>query len=394
MIPHNLRHLRLFLGVCETGSLTQAAQIWNLSQPAVTQAMNKLETTCGVALFRRNRLGFEMTRHGEVMQRRLHRAFTAFDGVLNELGPRLKLTMTAAQLQALCAVCEAESFLKAARRQGLAAPTLHRAVSRIEQDARLPLFARLPSGLAATKTCLRLVQAGRVLFYELEQTESELAAVDGREVGRIVIGTMPLARDSILPEALVAFRQQYPHLGVQLVDGGYDGLLTALRHGKVDFLLGALREEWDHDDLRQDLLFEDSLSLLCAPNHPLARKTPSSIAELAAFPWAVPPQGTPTRARFDALFQEAGLAVPASLIETGSLLAIREILCRSLHLGCISREQARLECQYGLLHELAWPGTPRPRPIGLTYRADWVPTPAQAHLRALVRQIAVPIQAP
>lgn len=54
IIPRNFRHLRLFVAVGDLGSLTLAARLMGLSQPAVTQAFNNQEQACGAALFERS----------------------------------------------------------------------------------------------------------------------------------------------------------------------------------------------------------------------------------------------------------------------------------------------------------------------------------------------------
>ena len=48
-----LRHMRIFVAVCETGSVTAAAEKLYLSQPAVSLAIHELETHYGVRLFDR-----------------------------------------------------------------------------------------------------------------------------------------------------------------------------------------------------------------------------------------------------------------------------------------------------------------------------------------------------
>ena len=48
-----IRHLRIFKAVCEEGSITKAAEKLYISQPAVSSAINELETFLGVYLFDR-----------------------------------------------------------------------------------------------------------------------------------------------------------------------------------------------------------------------------------------------------------------------------------------------------------------------------------------------------
>lgn len=59
------RRLGYFIRVAEDGSLTKAAQILRIAQPALTRQMRLLEAEVGVALFRRTARGMELTEEGE-----------------------------------------------------------------------------------------------------------------------------------------------------------------------------------------------------------------------------------------------------------------------------------------------------------------------------------------
>ena len=78
-----------------------------------------------------------------------------------------------------------------------------------------------------------------------------------------------------------------------MITAPYDDLLDHLRHGAIDFLLGALREPAPIEDVIQEPLFEDPLSVVARADHPLARRNSVDHADLLAFPWAVPGAETP-----------------------------------------------------------------------------------------------------
>ena len=373
----SLRHLRVFLAVAQHGSLTHAAEQCHVSQPAVTQATGKLERLAGTALFRRTPQGVFLTPAGAAFAERVRRAFALLDPALGELAPRLRLTATAAQLQALIAMREAENFTLAARRLGLAQPTVHRAISQLEREAARPLFERTSYGMVATRPAQALAQAARLAFAELDQAEADLAESIGREAGAVVIGAMPLSRSHVLPRAIAEFRRRRPRLPVKVLDGPYDDLLAGLRRGEIDFLIGALRDSPPVGDVVQQALFHDSLALVARHGHPLMSAEPIALADLARYPWVVPHVGTPTRRHFDALFAPLGPGEPKSLVESGSMMLMRELLRESDHLGCISRQQVDPELALGALALLPFAMTGTARPIGLTMRADWMPTRAQ-----------------
>ncbi|HCL64569.1 MAG TPA: LysR family transcriptional regulator [Rhizobium sp.] len=384
VISRNLRHLRLFAAVADLKSLTLTSEKWHISQPAVTQAVNKLEREAGGALFERSRHGFFLTPRGEVLLQRVEGAFGLLDPVLNDISPRLRMSLSYAQLQALVTVSESENFTLAARRLGLAQPTVHRAVTQIEQAAARSLFERTSFGILPTRLCQALAQAVRLAIYEFDQADAELAEFNGGEAGAIVIGALPLARSGILPQALARFRAERPTFPVRIHDGPYEELLGALRRGAIDFLVGALREPAPIGDIVQQRLFDDRLALLARPGHPLADRSDLTVDDLLAFPWVVPRRGTPTRDQFETLFTSAGKEPPRRLIESGSLLLMRELLNESQHLGCLSRHQSQRECDHGLLVSLNYPTDHLVRPIGLTIRENWRPTRAQKLMLELV----------
>lgn len=384
-ISRNLRHFRVFLSVAQLHSPTRAADLCRVSQPAVTQAIGKLEREIGALLFDRTPNGLFLTDRGEVFASRIARAMGRLDQAMRDVSPRLELTATVAQLQALIATVETQNFSLAARRLGLAQPTVHRAVTTLEREAQRRLFDRTSFGVVATRACRHLAQAARLAFSEFRQAEADLAEFEGHEVGRIVIGALPLSRSVLLPEAIARFRADRPRQPLTILDGPYPEMLSGVRRGDIDMVIGALRDPAPADDVIQENLFSDRLSILARPGHPLAGASPLPLHALVGQSWAVPGAGTPSRAQFDQVFDAAGMAAPASIVECGSILLMRELLGQSDLLGCISSRQAEAEIRNGLLvkipTDIHWPK----RRIGLTYRADWVPTRAQTLLRDHIR---------
>jgi DNA-binding transcriptional LysR family regulator len=62
-----LRHLRAFVTVVETGGHTRAARRLGVSQSTVSETLTALERTLGTELFRKSARGMTLTRSGEVL---------------------------------------------------------------------------------------------------------------------------------------------------------------------------------------------------------------------------------------------------------------------------------------------------------------------------------------
>ena len=372
----SLRHLRVLLAAVDSGQVTAAARACHVSQPAASQALAGLAARAGVALLTPGPDGLVTTAAGAAYVERVRRALARLDTALGAVAPRLVLTATRAQLAALIAVRDAESFTLAARALGLAQPSVHRAVAQVEAEAGRPLFDRLGPRLQPTRAAQALADAARLALAELDQAEAELAERAGREAGRIVVGAMPLSRSVVLPRALAAFRALRATLPVTIIDGPYDDLLTGLRRGEIDLLIGALRPGLALPDVVQTPLFADDLILVVRPGHPALAMAAPLPADLARFPWIVPRPGTPSHVQFAPFRAAMGERSPP-VIECLSVILMRELIARTDHIGCISRLQAAAEIGLGAMVPLPLRLPDTARPIGLTTRADWLPTSAQ-----------------
>jgi len=61
------RNLKYFLAVADAGSVTRAAEVLNIAQPALSQALTRMERDLGVKLFERTRRGAKLTAAGEAI---------------------------------------------------------------------------------------------------------------------------------------------------------------------------------------------------------------------------------------------------------------------------------------------------------------------------------------
>lgn len=82
----DLKHLRAFLTVAETGSVTRAADILHLVQPAVSRQIRLLEEDVGAPLFARERHGMSLTEAGQALVGYAQRAILELDRARAEIG--------------------------------------------------------------------------------------------------------------------------------------------------------------------------------------------------------------------------------------------------------------------------------------------------------------------
>lgn len=394
----NLRHLAVFSSVAQLRSVSAAARAAHLSQPAVTQAIGSLERDFQRPLFERTAQGMKPTDAGQVCAERTARVLQRITEAIAAVtaqpgGSRASLRgITSRQLLALVAVVESGSFGAAARARGMTRATLHRAGRELERRIGAPLFETTSHGVSPTREAQRLCRQLQLAIAELAQARAEVAALGGSEQGKTVIGAMPLGRSFIVPETVLRFAIRRPRHQISILDGPYESLLDALRRGRADVLVGALRDSVP-TDVVQELLFEDPLAIIVRKDHPLVRMSGSRrgappAEALTEFPWIAPRPGSPLRRHFERLFRGSTKVPPAAAIECNSLIAARALLLRSDRAMLLSAQQAHHELAAGELIALPHPAGRVVREIGLTRRLDWQPTAAQAELLDALREVA------
>jgi DNA-binding transcriptional LysR family regulator len=397
----NLRHLLLFDEVVRRGSVSAAARAAHLSQPAVTQAVSHIESALGARLMQRSYSGLALTGAGHAAAARIARALQMLREALLAARARSAEGMpeevlrgiTSTQLKALMAVVEAGAFARAARRAGRARAAVHRAARQLEKSLGTALFEVTSFGVRPTREAEKLALRTRLAFAEITQGQAEVAAAEGTGSGATTIGAMPLARSVLVARAVLEFAQTRPEHAITILDGPYESMLRALRHGGADVLVGALRDPLPAEDIVQEHVFDDPLAIVVGAAHPLAGVAAPTLAALARFPWIAPRRDSPLRRHFDALIGRLESRPTVAPIECNSLVAARSILIESDRVMLLSEHQIHHELETGQLVALPHPFGAVARSIGLTVRRDWRPTEVQAQLIDGLRRHALALSA-
>jgi len=385
----NIRHLRAAQIVAEYNSISKASAKVYLSQPAITQAINKLEAQMDACLFERQPTGMYLTEEGKVFMHRVDRCLNILSEGTKEVyrvgasretptPAHIMQLLTTTQLRALIAVCEARNFSLAGRQLGISQSSIHRAARELENLLQITLFEKNKLGISPTRPALTMATAAKLCFSEIKQAGEELESLHNEESGTIVIGSMPLARAHLLPVVINHFSETYPRVQINVVDGPYGDLLNHLRQGDIDILVGALRFPPPSDDVNQQELYRPPLAIFARADHPLHRSArPLTLQALQSHSWVLPRPATPMRLEFDKLFTDQNLTPPQRRVETSSQVLVRELLLGSDRLAIMSIDQFPREEALNLLKPLNFDLNTTQRPIGITRRDSWHPTRGQ-----------------
>lgn len=371
----NVRHFAALAATVRHGSLSRAARAVNLSQPALTQAIKGLEASLGVSLFARGPQGMTPTEPALLLAPRAEAAIAHIGS------PRV----TGTQVRAFLALVRAGSYGAAAEATGIAAASLHRAVADLSVALGQRLIDRRGRSLALTPAGERRARGFGLAMAELRAGLSEVATWQGKASGRISVGAMPLSRARWLPEVIARFAARHPRIDIAVHEGSYAELAGPLRDGDIDMTVGALREGALAPDLAQVAVFEDHPALIMRAGHPLLARQDDLATAIFDYPWLMPSRETPLRRYWEGMVHALGREVPHVGIECGSVMMIRQLLLAGEGLTLLSPDQVAVELAAGVLAALP-PPVPVSRTIGITTRAGWRPTAAQAEFIALLHE--------
>ena len=386
--PASIRHLKVFDSVVQLRGVQRAAKECHVSQPAVTQAIAKLEQQMGVALLQRCARGTYPNEFGVIFRRRTQRFFTQLEAALLELGvpnapvplARVAGRISSSQLLSLISIVEHGSLVQAARALKMSQAWLQRAARDLERILRRPLYAQTASGIAATPAAAEFARRIKLAQREIELGIDEVETARGNSGGEIAIGAMRVAGSIMLASVVNEFASCYPKANIRILIGSPREMMRSLRCGDVDAVIGLLQDP-DSSDLIQEPLGKMPYIVAARRGHPLVQRKSVTPEDLARFEWVVGSPEGGRRARFDKLF--AAVSKPLVRIEASSLPTLRLLLTQSDRLTLLTSYE--LMCEEETLAAIRFaPIEPVPW-FGLTLRENWLPTERQARFMDLIQ---------
>ncbi|CAB3739623.1 MULTISPECIES: LysR family transcriptional regulator [Achromobacter] len=292
------------------------------------------------------------------------------------------------QLAAFNAVVAAGSLGRAADAMHLTQSALSRIVRRLEGQVGAPLFERHSKGMQLTDIGLTLLPHSIALLRDAESAKEEIRAMLGLAKGTIRVGTVGSIACLILPTALTRTCNRWPTLQVQVVEGVWDRLASALLSREIDLALGAHTEDTDEIVSVPDCRWEDTSYVVASTDHPLRSRPALSLADTLEHKWAILPRGTDPFEHMNQLFNRHCLPMPDVTVETRSITVLKNLIAHSDFLGWMPEPMYHAELRAGLLDRLPIPGASDTRMLTAFRRTQGLlPLPA-AKLLSELRQLA------
>ena len=279
-------------------------------------------------------------------------------------------------------------FLETARQGSLSAaaealhvsqPAASKTIRDLEDILKVELFDRSSRRLTLTPAGKLFQQRAGAAIADLERAQDMmLAPLHPRR--KLVIGALPTAATGLLPRAALRFQAERPDCTMRVSTGPNWLLLSQLREGALDIVVGRMPPTGNFEGLSFRQLYWERVVPVVRPGHPLDQPD-WDPAMLVRFPLMLPPKGAVISASVSAWFHAIGISDPVPAYENVSLAFGRGIVRESDTIWFISEGVVRPEIEAGLLVALPIENALLGGPVGISLRRD---DPPSEDLAALI----------
>jgi len=250
------------------------------------------------------------------------------------------------QLEMFVAMVEEGSFHKAAKRVLRTQPAVSISLRKLEQEIGAALFDRTNrNACVPTSSGQMLYEYAKRLLNLRDETVSSLQELHNLKSGKIRIGANESTSLYLLPKLILAFREKYPKIKIEVYRQLSARLPNELRQRNLD--LAILSYAPDDADLESTLILSDELALIAAPTHQLANRDRVHIRELGVESFIAHNVRSPSREKVIDAFRRFQTPLNIS-IEIATIETIKKFVAMGLGLAftplmCVQEELARRE---------------------------------------------------
>ena len=259
-----------------------------------------------------------------------------------------RVNLHAVALRYLAEIVRLGSIRRASATLNVASSAINRQVLRLERELGVLVFDRLPTGMRLTPAGELLLHHVRGTLQDFDRLLADMDGLAGIQSGHVTL----LAVDSLLvtavPRTIEHVSRRYPVVTFSALAAAPAAVLTGVAAGEADIGLSFVVPT----ALPLQLVASAPAPLGCvmAPDHPLARATALSFADLQPYPMAFQSEAMPGATDGDDGFATFRSHTKARFT-SNSIEFQRGILRSGLAVACLTRLGFARELASG---ELAW----------------------------------------
>ncbi len=241
------------------------------------------------------------------------------------------------QLKYFKTVAETGKISSAAEALFISAPALSTSISRLEKELGMPLFDRTHNSITLNRQGQIFLRYVNQIFTTLDCARVELRQSMMLQSQHVSVATLSA---NMWIDLITAFSQEHPHFTLSCTSLRMSQFAGSGLGPQYSFLLGDDLPSALETELDSIPLFQDRVSVIFHPDHPLAKETSVRLSQLAGESLFLPMQDYPLYERLMGIFEADGTLLPTG--NSQSSLVCRHMVAEGLGVSFTTAYSSRL----------------------------------------------------
>lgn len=283
--------------------------------------------------------------------------------------------MTLRQLEIFLAVADNRSFSKGSEQVSLAQSTASQQIRHLEEQLGVRLFDRTTSQVALTAVGKLVYEHAQTIMQQVQNTHLAIKRFQGVEQAPLLCAASTIPACYLVPGLLQQFKQHFPGIKPQLLQGGSTMVIDAVRSNQAEFgLVGMYQPD---PALSYQAIWTDQIVLVAAPGL-IDSPQPITPEVLSSIPMIIRESGSGTGSAVIHALTEIGMTENSLSVyaKLSSSEAVREAVIAGLGAAFISWLAVKRDCEEGRLVVIPVNGLHIQRTFYLVTRYDRSLSPA------------------
>ncbi len=227
------------------------------------------------------------------------------------------------QMQYFLCLAETGHMTRAARQLNIVQPALSMQIAKLEAEFGQKLFDRNAHGVTTTFAGDALMRLLVPIARDVEHAKQEMAQLNGRISGRVVVGLITSVAQSTLASSSATVAARYPDVELSACEGYTETMIDWTISGQLD--LAIINVPRRKPALNTQHILDEEMVFACRQEAALQVPADLSFADLARFDLIMPSKRHGLRMILEEQAAEAGIELKPRL-EIDTLSAICEVV--------------------------------------------------------------------
>lgn len=296
----------------------------------------------------------------------------------------LRSNLKLRHLQLLVTLDEMRHIGKVANYLNVTQPAISKTLADFEEGLNIKLFDRTTRGMLPTEAGVCLVKYAKKILNEIASARDDLVAISEGRATRIAIGLLPAVSLSILPNFIARVENEMVSTSINAREGSSDVLISLLRTGELDVMIGNLAAKPLGIEFRTKHLYKDPIVVVVKKGHPLVTKQDLTWTDLSEFPMVLPPEFATTRIVIEEFLLCHQVNLSKRYVESLSTLTNIGVLLAAESIGFLSFQLADYFKKANLVDILPLTMKNIYIDIGLVWYTERTLTPSQLNIISML----------